>query len=136
MKVKSESEVAQSCPTLSDLMDCSLPGSSVHGIFQVRVLEWGASKFGKLSIDHRTQKGQFSFLSQRRAMPKNVQTTAQLHSSVPLVPPWSHAQVSLEVEYQSILVEGARVGVSALSVMGTRAAVFASPCVQLLPGVI
>ena len=42
MKVKSESEVAQSCPTLSDLMDCSLPGSSVHGIFQVRVLEWGA----------------------------------------------------------------------------------------------
>ena len=42
MKVKSESEVAQSCPTLSDPMDCSLPGSSVHGIFQARVLEWGA----------------------------------------------------------------------------------------------
>ena len=42
MKVKSESEVAQSCPTLSDLMDCSLPGSSVHGIFQARVLEWVA----------------------------------------------------------------------------------------------
>ena len=40
MKVKSESEVAQSCPTLSDLMDCSLPGFSVHGIFQARVLEW------------------------------------------------------------------------------------------------
>ena len=40
MKVKSESEVTQSCPTLSDLMDCSLPGSSVHGIFQARVLEW------------------------------------------------------------------------------------------------
>ena len=40
MKVKSQSEVAQSCPTLSDLMDCSLPGSSVHGIFQARVLEW------------------------------------------------------------------------------------------------
>ena len=40
-KVKSESEVAQSCPTLSDPMDCSLPGSSVHGIFQARVLEWG-----------------------------------------------------------------------------------------------
>jgi len=40
--VKSESEVAQSCPTLSDPMDCSLPGSSVHGIFQARVLEWGA----------------------------------------------------------------------------------------------
>ena len=42
MKVKSESEVTQSCPTLSDPMDCSLPGSSVHGIFQARVLEWGA----------------------------------------------------------------------------------------------
>ena len=39
-KVKSESEVTQSCPTLSDPMDCSLPGSSVHGIFQARVLEW------------------------------------------------------------------------------------------------
>ena len=42
MEVKTESEVAQSCLTLSDLMDCSLPGSSVHGIFQARVLEWGA----------------------------------------------------------------------------------------------
>ena len=40
MKVKSESEVAQSCLTLRDPMDCSLPGSSVHGIFQARVLEW------------------------------------------------------------------------------------------------
>ena len=42
MEVKSESEVAQSCPTLSDPMDRSFPGSSVHGIFQARVLEWGA----------------------------------------------------------------------------------------------
>ena len=42
MKVKSESEVDQSCLTLSDPMDCSLPGSSIHGIFQARVLEWGA----------------------------------------------------------------------------------------------
>ena len=42
MKVKSESEVAQLCPTPSDPMDCSLPGSSVHGIFQARVLESGA----------------------------------------------------------------------------------------------
>ena len=45
MKVKNESEVAQSCPTLSDPMDCSLPDSSVHGIFQARVLEWGAIAF-------------------------------------------------------------------------------------------
>ena len=45
MKVKSESEVTQSCPTLSNPMDYSLPGSSVHGIFQARVLEWGAIAF-------------------------------------------------------------------------------------------
>ena len=45
MKVKSESEVAQSCPTLSDPMDFSLQGSSVHGIFQAKVLEWGAIAF-------------------------------------------------------------------------------------------
>ena len=45
MKVKNESEVAQSCLILSDPMDCSLPGSSVHGIFQARVLEWGAIAF-------------------------------------------------------------------------------------------
>ena len=42
MKVKSESEVTQSCPTPRDPMDCSLPVSSIHGIFQARVLEWGA----------------------------------------------------------------------------------------------
>ena len=47
MKVKSESEVAQSCLTLFDPMDCSLPGSSVHGVFQARVLEWGAIAFSK-----------------------------------------------------------------------------------------
>ena len=45
MKVKSESEVVQSCPTLIDPMDCSLPGASVHGILQMRVLEWGAIAF-------------------------------------------------------------------------------------------
>ena len=47
MKVKSESEVAQLCPTLSDPMDHSLPGSSAHGIFQARVLEWGAIAFSE-----------------------------------------------------------------------------------------
>ena len=45
MKVKSQSEVARLCPTLRDPMDCSLPGSSIHGIFQARVLEWGAIAF-------------------------------------------------------------------------------------------
>ena len=47
MKVKSEREVAQSCLTLRDPMDCSLPGSSIHGIFQARVLKWGAIAFSK-----------------------------------------------------------------------------------------
>ena len=50
MKVKSESEVAQSCPTLSNPMDCSLPGSSVHGIFQARVLEWGVIAFSANTV--------------------------------------------------------------------------------------
>ena len=50
VKVKSESEGAQSCPTLSDPMDCNLPGSSIHGIFQARVLEWGAIAFS--GCDH------------------------------------------------------------------------------------
>ena len=50
MKVKSESEVAQSCLTLCDPMDCRLPGSSVHGIFQARVLEWGAIAFSILEL--------------------------------------------------------------------------------------
>ena len=50
MKVKSEIEVAQSCSTLSDPMDCSLPGSSVRGIFQAKVLEWGAIAFSDVPI--------------------------------------------------------------------------------------
>ena len=50
MKVKSESEVTQSCPSFSDPMDCSLPGSSIHGIFQARVLEWGAIAFSENSF--------------------------------------------------------------------------------------
>ena len=49
--MKSASEVAQSCPTLSDPMDCNLTGSSVHGIFQVRVLEWGAIAFSMTNLD-------------------------------------------------------------------------------------
>ena len=51
MKVKNQSEVTQSCPTLSDPMDCSLPGSSIHGISQARVLEWGAIAFSVTNLD-------------------------------------------------------------------------------------
>ena len=56
MKMKSESEVAQSCPTLSDPMDCSPPGSSVHGIFQARVLEWGAIAFSSVLTQDTAKK--------------------------------------------------------------------------------
>ena len=70
------SSVAQSCLTLWDPMSHSMPGLPVHQ---------NASKFGKLSSGHRTGKGQFSFQSQRKAVPKNAQTTTQLHSSHTLV---------------------------------------------------
>ena len=52
MKVKSESEVVQSCRTLSYPMDCSLPGSSIHGIFQARVPEWGAIAFSGTKLEN------------------------------------------------------------------------------------
>ena len=59
MKVKSENEVSQSCPTLYDPMDCSLPGSSIHGIFPARVLKWGAKSANDLieiSLDRLDQQ--------------------------------------------------------------------------------
>ena len=62
MKVKSDSEVAQSCPTLRDRMDCSLPASSVHGIFQARVLECGAIAFSTLEIPSPNMDLSFSLL--------------------------------------------------------------------------
>ena len=52
VRVKSESEVAQSCPTLRDPIDCSLPGSSVRGIFQARVPEWGAIAFSEIIMSN------------------------------------------------------------------------------------
>ena len=62
MKVESESEVAQSCPTLCDPIDFSLPGSSVHGILQTRVLEWGAIAFSKLMPRHAQKVVTFQYL--------------------------------------------------------------------------
>ena len=69
MKVKSESEVTQSCPTLSDPMDCSLPGSSIHGIFQARVLEWGAIAFSNGCVYSLIILGHVSILSPIKASP-------------------------------------------------------------------
>ena len=60
MRVKKESEVAQSCPTLSDPVDCSPPGSSVHGIFQARVLEWGAIAFSALNMRSDIKPGKIT----------------------------------------------------------------------------
>ena len=62
VKVKSESEVAQSCPTLSDPMDCSLPGSSVREIFQVKVLEWDAIAFSNIKTGYQVFEQVFSYL--------------------------------------------------------------------------
>ena len=62
MKVKSEREVTQSCPTLRDPMDCSLPGSSIHGIFQARVLEWGAIAFSELYVKWKQILGSSEYM--------------------------------------------------------------------------
>ena len=68
MKVKSESEVAQSSLTLRNPMDCSLPGSSVHGIFQARVLEWVAIAFSELLLQPELiQNGEASVVWSQRA---------------------------------------------------------------------
>ena len=74
MKVKSKSEVTQSCPTLSDPMDCSLPGSSIHGIFQAKVLEWGAIAFSVSSLSHLYFKWQGTKLvmSETCPLPENI----------------------------------------------------------------
>ena len=55
--IESESEVAQSCPTLCDPMDSSLPGSTVHGIFQARILEWAAISFSKDLLNSGIEPG-------------------------------------------------------------------------------
>ena len=67
MKVKSESEVAQPCPcpTLRDPMDCSLPGFSVHGVFQAKVLEWGAIAFSDLLLGRKIMTNLDSILKRR-----------------------------------------------------------------------
>ena len=74
MKVKSESEVTQSCPTLSDPMNCSLPGSSVHGIFQTGILEWGAMAFSEGLI-----------MSPQMSVCKNLWFTSTFTTAPPVV---------------------------------------------------
>ena len=86
MKVKHESEVAQLCLTLSDTMDCSLPGSSIHGIFQARVLEWGATAFSEpmfivalFTITRQQQKPKHSLTDEW--MDKHTHTHSQEYHS-------------------------------------------------------
>jgi len=109
MKVKSESEVTQLCPTLSDPMDYSLPGSSVHGIFQARVLEWGAiafSYFGASELNFHPSSIQFS----RSVMSDSLQRHGLQHARLPCPPPtlgacsdsclssrWCHLTISSSV---------------------------------------
>ena len=77
MKVKSESEVAQSCPTLLDPMDYSPPGSSVHRIFQARELEWGAIAFSEESMLHENESFPGS------SVVKNLPANAEDMGSIP-----------------------------------------------------
>ena len=79
---ESESEVAQSCPTLYDPMDCSLPGFSVHGIFQARVLEWGAISFSRGSSLPRDQT-QISCILGRRFTVWATREVQKIHAYSP-----------------------------------------------------
>ena len=99
MKVKSESEVAQSCPTLCNPLDCSLPGSSIHGIFQARVLEWGAIAFFMKSMYMYINLNHFEKLTQHC---KSTISSVQLNSIACYVQifviPWTAAlQASLSI---------------------------------------
>ena len=98
MKVKSEREVAQSCPTPSNLMDCSLPGPSGHGIFQARVLEWGAIAFSGgltnlLQIQKTRQPTQVSKLYLRHECCKRIRPQEEKRNQASL-PNSSPAQPS------------------------------------------
>ena len=84
MKVKSKSEVTQSCPTLRDPMDCSLPGSSVHGIFQARVLEWVATAFSEIPTQFSSV--QFSSVQFSRSVVSNSLQPHESHHARPPCP--------------------------------------------------
>ena len=73
MKVKSESEVTQLCPTLSDPMDCGLPGSSVHGILQARALEWGSLTINNL----KSLKTRYDFVIIHKELASQVPQSAK-----------------------------------------------------------
>ena len=84
-KVKSESEVAQSCPTLSDPMDCSPPGSSIHGIFQARVLEWGAIAFSACSDEDELIQVTQPIIPSQQVGSGNIKVSQHIRSELVLV---------------------------------------------------
>ena len=94
MKVKSE--VAQSCPTLSDPMDCSPPGSSIHGIFQARVLEWGAIAFSLESCTDTIYLKILSFLLKYACVLKSLQLCPTLCNPMDCSPPGSSVHGTLQ----------------------------------------
>ena len=85
MKVKSESEVAQLCPTLLDPMDCSLPGSSVHEIFQARVLEWVAIAFSGSCLEKPMNRGAWRATVHRVAKSHTQLKRLSVHANSKLV---------------------------------------------------
>ena len=93
VKGKNESEVTQSCPTLSDPMDCSLPGSAIHGVFQARVLKWGAIPSDKTELPLLNQKWnhklfQFSSVQfSRSVMSGSLQPHESQHARPPCPSP-------------------------------------------------
>ena len=86
MKVKGESEVAQSCPAVSDPMDCSPPGSSVHRIFQARELEWGATAFSGRGPEGTLNRTFFSLSLPSMIVPKGYRFEATFRWSAHIVP--------------------------------------------------
>ena len=108
MKVKSESEVAQSGPTLSDPMDFSLPGSSIHGIFQATVLEWGATAFSRYLwvIHNYIPHEQFSHKAYKFYFPKYVLRSDLLLLSPFLSTIWPKAFLKLLVNFYNNFLTG------------------------------
>ena len=109
MKVKSESEVTQSCPTLSDPMDCSPPGSSIHGIFQPRVLEWVAIAFSisrashtqRISLSNIFTLPELHIFNQSTQKPKKMHLFYVSALSVSPVQPWKNRHVPVTCGWYS-----------------------------------
>ena len=97
MKVKSENEVAQSCPTLSDAMDCSAPGSSIHEIFQAGVLEWGAIALTLIQFSHSVVTNSSRPHGPQHTRPRCSSPTPRVYSNSYPLRQWCHPTNSSSV---------------------------------------